>query len=90
MNPFTPTKQEVRNYNWGYSAGGPFIRDKLFWFTTFEQQRFTIGVRYRDRAIAALAGSGHAGRSLHLRSLTGSSGYPRQVFTTLWPATADR
>jgi outer membrane receptor protein involved in Fe transport len=44
-NPFTaPVKQEVRNYNYGYSAGGPLIKDKLFWFTTFEHQRFVIGV----------------------------------------------
>jgi len=37
-------KQVVRNYNFGYSAGGPAIKDKLFWFTTFEKQRFKIGV----------------------------------------------
>ena len=43
-NPFTPTKQEVRNQNWGFSAGGPFIKNKFFWFTTFEKQNFTIGV----------------------------------------------
>jgi hypothetical protein len=44
-NPFTaPVKQEVRNYNYGFSAGGPIVKDKLFWFVTYEHQRFTIGV----------------------------------------------
>ncbi|MFT4114624.1 TonB-dependent receptor domain-containing protein [Silvibacterium sp.] len=37
-------KQEVRNYNYGFSAGGPVVKDKLFWFVTYEHQRFVIGV----------------------------------------------
>jgi outer membrane receptor protein involved in Fe transport len=57
-------KQVVRNYNWGFSAGGPVLKDKLFWFTTFEKQRFKIGVpatatepstAWTDAAKAALA-----------------------------------
>jgi hypothetical protein len=42
-SPFSPTKQKVRNYNTGFSIGGPFIKDKLFGFLTFEHQRFVIG-----------------------------------------------
>jgi outer membrane receptor protein involved in Fe transport len=42
-SPFSSTKQKVRNYNTGFSLGGPFLKDKLFGFTTFEHQRFVIG-----------------------------------------------
>ena len=42
-SPFSPTKQKVRNYNTGFSVGGPFIKDRLFGFLTFEHQRFVIG-----------------------------------------------
>jgi len=42
-SPFSDTKAKVRNYNTGFSVGGPFIHDKLFGFLTFEHQRFVIG-----------------------------------------------
>ena len=42
-SPLVDTKGKVRNYNTGFSVGGPFIKDKLFGFLTFEHQRFVIG-----------------------------------------------
>jgi hypothetical protein len=47
-NPFSDTKEKVRNYNYGFSVGGPFLKDKLFGFVTFEHQRFEIGVPQRS------------------------------------------
>lgn len=43
QSPFSSTKQKVRNYNTGFSVGGPFLKDRLFGFLTFEHQRFVIG-----------------------------------------------
>ncbi len=38
------TKPELRNQQFGYSAGGPILKNRFFIFTTYEDQRFTIGV----------------------------------------------
>ncbi len=66
-SPFSDTKQKVRNYNTGFSVGGPFIKDKLFGFLTFEHQRFVIGqsgtatepsVGWQNQAKALIASKG--------------------------------
>jgi len=46
-SPFKPPDQktpELRNQNYGFSFGGPFIKDKFFFFTSFEKQQYIIGL----------------------------------------------
>ena len=35
-NFFDPTKAELRRNQYGFTAGGPFLKNKLFWFTDFQ------------------------------------------------------
>jgi hypothetical protein len=68
-SPFTDSKKENRNHQFGFSFGGPFLKDRLFFFTTFEKQKFTIGLpglatepsgAYQTEALAELAKFGVA------------------------------
>src|SRR5579864_5239786 len=38
------SKPPLRNENYGFSLGGPIIKDKTFWFITYERQKYTIGL----------------------------------------------
>jgi Carboxypeptidase regulatory-like domain/TonB dependent receptor len=86
-NPFTaPVKQEVRNYNYGYSAGGPLIKDKLFWFTTFEHQRFVIGVP--DQSTQPSAAWQAAAKTVLANNGVSVNSVSDNLLKTLWPSTA--
>ncbi len=38
-NFFDPSKAELRQNQFGYTAGGPFLKNKLFWFTDYQGTR---------------------------------------------------
>ena len=42
-NFFTPQKSELRRHQFGGVAGGPFWKDKLFWFTDYQGTRQVRG-----------------------------------------------
>jgi hypothetical protein len=85
-SPFTATKQKVRNYNWGLSFGAPILKDKLFFFGSFETQRFELGtpglgtepsVAYQTLALAQLA-----------KYNVAPNGVTTAMLKTFWPASA--
>src|SRR2546427_12834081 len=41
---FDPTKPELRRNQFGYAIGGPFWKNKLFWFTDYQGTREVRGV----------------------------------------------
>jgi hypothetical protein len=56
-------KPPLRNENYGFSVGGPIIKDKTFWFVAFEKQKYTIALSglntepstaYQNAALALL------------------------------------
>jgi hypothetical protein len=42
-NFFDPSKAELRRNQFGYAMGGPFIKNKLFWFTDYQGTRQVEG-----------------------------------------------
>jgi len=83
---FLSAKQKVRNSNLGASLGLPIIRDKLFFFGSFEKQEFKLGVAgnglmpsqaYQQEAIQLMS-------TYHI----GVNPVSQAMLNTFWPASA--
>jgi hypothetical protein len=50
---FDPVKATLKRNQFGYAVGGPFWRDRLFWFTDYEGTRQTAGASTGNLAVAS-------------------------------------
>src|ERR1700676_1030875 len=92
-----PTKApELRNENYGFTVGGPIIKNKFFYFVAFEKQQYIIGLSgiatepskaWVDNALALLKSKGVAPSTISenmLGALCSSCPNPGTV-PGLWP-----
>lgn len=85
-SPVFVPKRKLRNENFGYSLGGPIIRNKTFFFTAFERQQFTI-------ALSGLATEPSTAYQAQATSLLAANSIPVNPVSTaligaLYPASA--
>jgi hypothetical protein len=88
-SPFLPVgkaKPIMRNQQYGASLGGPFFKDKTFFFTTYEAQRYIIGLTglYTEPSLAYQA----AATSLMSQYGIAVNPVSLNLLKTLWPAYA--
>jgi hypothetical protein len=79
-------KPPIRNQNYGASLGGPFLRDRLFFFSTYEAQKFLLG----HSALVTEPSLAYQAAALNLMKQYSVSENPvsANLLNTLWPANA--
>ncbi len=97
-SPFLPTGTKtprLRNENYGFSVGGPIIKNKTFYFASYEKQDFIIGLSglatepsdaWIAKAQGVLAAHGVAESTLSANLIGPKGFWPRNVIGGL-PAT---
>src|ERR1700720_2020152 len=97
-SPFLPTGTKtprLRNENYGFSVGGPIIKNKTFYFASYEKQDFIIGLSglatepsdaWITKARGVLAAHGVAESTLSANLIGPNGFWPRNVIGAL-PAT---
>jgi hypothetical protein len=74
-NYFTPQKSELRRNQFGFTAGGPFWRNHLFWFTDYQGTRQVQGAETGLLALPTVAQrQGDFGPGVLTGTVSGTSG----------------
>ena len=86
-NPFAPPNQakpKLRNENLGFSLGGPILKNKTFFFLTYEKQRLTAGQSLQ----ATVPSSAWIAQATTVLTKYGVQVNPVMitVFNALWPS----
>ncbi|HEY6253960.1 MAG TPA: carboxypeptidase regulatory-like domain-containing protein [Candidatus Angelobacter sp.] len=83
-----PNAPKLRNLNYGGSVGGPILKDKAFYFLTFEKQQYIIGLSglatepsdaWINKSLAVLAAHGIPESSLSAKLIGPSGFWPRSL-----------
>ena len=84
------SKPPLRNENYGFSLGGPVIKDKTFWFISFEKQKYTIGLSglNTEPSGSATGTTGYQGLAAQLLNENGITPSPisLQMAANFWPS----
>ena len=77
-------KPPLRNENYGFSLGGPVLKDKTFWFISFEKQKYTIGLS----GLATEPSTAYQNEALGLLTANGITESPisQQLIANVWPS----
>jgi hypothetical protein len=90
-----PNSPKLRNINYGFSVGGPVIKNKTFYFLGFEKQQYIIGLSglatepsdaWINKSLGVLAAHGVPESTLSAKLIGPSGFWPRSLIGGL-PAT---
>src|ERR1700732_5085683 len=83
-NFFDPTKAELRRNQFGYAIGGPFWKNKLFWFTDYQGTRTVQGAETGIVNVPTAAQrQGHFAPAAFIKAGPTVNGKPTTVPTTI-------
>jgi hypothetical protein len=80
-NFFDPSKAELRRNQFGYAFGGPFIKNKLFWFTDYQR---TLQVQGAGTGVVSLPTVDQRAGNFDPSAFTDANGNPTVVNGDYW------